>query len=754
MKTREKLVLIDAHAVIHRAYHALPAFTSPSGAPTGALYGLSAFLIKIMRDLKPDYMAACYDLPGPTFRSEMSRQYKAQRVKPDDDLITQLISSRAVFRAFGIPIYDAPGFEADDIIGTIAENVKCKAKNAKESLQIVIASGDMDTLQLVSDDDVVVYTLKKGINDTVIYDEKGVKERFGFGPELLPDYKGLRGDPSDNIPGVKGVGEKTAAELIKEYGSIENIFDSLEKMKPKTQRLLAGKEEEATFSKILGTIRKDAPIHFELPQAPWQKTFDKRKAQDFLTEVGFRSLVGRLNEDKEVEENIAEKKTKESGAIDEETEKILIALWLLDSSKTNPSEEEALSYTGAKTLEEAGRIIFKKIKEDKLEKVLEEIELPLIPILKKAKERGILVDRHYLKKLSTDYHIELTKLEKKIWKALGEELNLNSPKQLSEVLLRRLKIGLKSTQASELEKYKDKWPVLADILAYREYQKLLSTYIDNLPAMLDKENRLHTTLVQTGASTGRMSSEQPNLQNIPIKTDLGRNIRRAFLASPGHKLVSFDYSQIELRVAALLSRDPKLTKAFEDGEDIHEAVAMELFGVGKGEVTKDMRRQAKVLNFGILYGMGVNALRQNLGTTKEEAQQYYINYFRKFSGLANYLDKVKSEAARRGYTETYFGRRRYFPELRSPLPYLVSAAERMAMNAPLQGTAADIIKIAMGKCDTVKDAHLLLQIHDELVYEVPDGKVEEVTPIIKKTMESVLKTNIPFIVNATVADHL
>ncbi len=767
-KKKKRLVLLDAHAILHRAYHALPDFTSDKGEPTGALYGLSSMLMKIIADLKPDYLAACYDLQEPTYRHEVYEDYKAGRPKTDDELIAQMDRSRDIFESFGIPIYEKVGFEADDVLGTIVEQVK-----DKKDINTIIASGDMDTLQLVNNKKVCVYTLKKGIKETIVYDEKGVEERFGFKPEFLIDYKGLRGDPSDNIPGVVGIGEKTATELIQKFGTIEDIYKILKKdkkkfekagIKPRIVGILEENEEEAQFSKMLATIRLDVPIKFEIPKRNWNQALEVNKILKLFKELGFRTLSQRArdafgisssNENKTNPKPDLGLESKKEEISELEIKKITIALWLLKSDITNPTIEDILQFANTDSFEDAEEKILAEIKKQKLEKVYKEIELPLISIIEKMEKRGITIDIAYLKSLSEDYHKKLSAIKNKIYKHSGGEFNINSPKQLGEVLFDKLSLtpknqrrtgtGARSTRESELEKMSNLHPIVGEILSYRQLQKLLSTYIDNIPHLLDDENHLHTTFLQTGTTTGRMSSQNPNLQNIPIRTELGRNIRNAFVARDGYKLVAFDYSQIELKVAAFLSHDEKLIKNFKEGGDIHTEVASEVFNVPIDRVDEEMRREAKVINFGIQYGMGVSALRESLGTTRAEAQKYLNEYFKIFSGLAHYIHETKLDAARDGFTETYFGRRRHFEGINSRIPYIKAAAERMAINAPIQGTQADIIKIAMSRADRYimennlsKEVTLLLQVHDELVYEIKEEKVKEISNEIKKIMESII----------------
>jgi DNA polymerase-1 len=629
MSTETKtLVLLDAHAIIHRAYHALPEFLSSSGEPTGALYGLSSMLMKIITDLKPDYIAACYDLPQKTFRHVAYDAYKAGRAKTDEALILQLKKSRQIFEAFNIPIYDAPGFEADDILGTIVEEYK-KDKN----LNIIIASGDMDTMQLIDDKKVQVYTLKKGINDTILYDEDAVMERFHFKPKLLPDYKGLRGDPSDNIIGIKGIGEKTAENLIVNFGTIEEIYKQLRitnyELKFKKAgisdrmiELLKNNEEEALFSKTLATIRRDAPIDFTIPAKTFWEDIDQKKVEQVFTDFEFKSLMARLNNffnnfapgdyslrhsHSVLEGQVLSGRSEDSfknnpqgqNANDDEQHPLLadpkklqeasIALWLINSDISNPQLDDILFFAHTKDFQTAYEYIFNKLKEKNprqggasLDKIYEEIEKPIIGVVKKMEDFGILIDKKYFEKLSLEYHKELDILTKKIYKMAGTEFNINSPKQLGEIIFGKLgmKSGKKksamgnfSTKVSVLEELAEENEIIKEILAYRELQKLLSTYIDVIPKMVSDDGRLHAKFIQNGTTTGRFSSQDPNLQNLPIKTELGRKIRSGFTASPNHKLAAFDYSQIELRVAAMLSGDKNMTAIFREKKDIHTGVA-------------------------------------------------------------------------------------------------------------------------------------------------------------------------------------
>jgi len=779
-KKLKRVVLLDTHAILHRAYHALPDFSTSKGEPTGGLYGLITMLLKIAGDLKPNYIIAALDLPDKTYRHEVYKEYKGKRPEVDEALVSQIKKAGDVLGALSIPVYSKPGFEADDILGTAVEQFK-----KDKDIEIVIASGDMDTLQLVQGKKVKVFTLKKGINDTVLYDEEAVLSRFGFPPKLLPDYKGLRGDPSDNIIGISGIGEKTATTLITKFGSIEDVYKKLKKdeksflgagLTERIVNLLKEGQEEAQFSKLLATIRRDAPVKISLPEKEWRESINLDVLTKFLQEMEFRSLVPRIqktfgaktegmflengdNLDKKTEENIPADDLKETA----------IALWVVDSNITNPTLEDVLNFGKTGNFEIARENIFKELKKRNSVFVFEEIEKPLIPIVREMDNYGILIDRKYLSGLSLEYGQKIKALEKKIIALAGEDFNVSSPKQLGVILFEKLQLklprikktatGAYSTREEELLKLSDQHEIISLILEHRGLSKLTGTYVDAIPPLLDDKDRLHATFLQAGTTTGRLSSKNPNLQNIPISSDDGKRIRGAFISGPGRKLLSFDYSQIDLRSAAILSNDEILVDIFKRGEDVHLAVASVVFNVPEEKVTKEMRRQAKTINFGILYGMGVNALKTNLGTSKAEAEKFYNEYFDKFVGLAKYLEEVKREATKNGFTETLFGRRRYFEGLRSKIPFIRASAERMAINAPIQGTTADIVKIAMIRIDEYlkkenlkNKVHLMLQIHDELVFEADEDVVKKVAPKILSIMESIVpkeKTHgVPILANA------
>ncbi len=764
-KTHQKrLIVLDTHAILHRAYHALPDFSSSKGEPTGALYGLISILVKIINDLRPDFIAAAFDLPGDTFRHVAYDAYKGTRAELESDLVHQIGRSRDVLKAFGIPLYEAKGFEADDVVGTIVEQVK-----KKKDIDVIIASGDADTLQLVDDKKVRVFTMRKGLTDTVMYDEEAVRERFGFGPLQVPDLKGIAGDASDNIKGVVGVGQGSALKLLQTYGSLKGIYaalkkDGVEKVSEKSGvqkrfvQLVADNHKDAEFSQMLATIHRDAPIKFEVPKKTWKEATDSKAALDMLAEFEFRALIPRVKQILGVE---GADKTSPAQAeehrglfaqqvLPADFDKVALAVWVLDTNITEPSLEDILRVGRADKFEDAVTNITKQLAEKNLAFIYDGIELPLSPVLRRMEARGVKVDKKFLAQLSKEYTAELDKLAKRIYKAAGTEFNIGSPKQLGDVLFDTLGLttkkktagGQRSTRESELQKLVGAHPIVEDILSYRELSKLLGTYIDALPALLDKEDRVHTHFIQTGAATGRLASKDPNLQNIPIKTELGRAIRHAFVASPGMELVSFDYSQIELRIAAILSQDEGLSEIFKEGRDVHAEVAARVFGKNSSLDAHEQRRRAKVINFGILYGMGVNALQQSLGTSRAEAQEFHNQYFEAFPKLAKFLDKTIAQAAKHGYTETLFGRRRYFEGIKSSIPYVRASAERMALNAPFQGTQADLIKLAMVHIDAFLQKHsggyLLLQVHDELVFEIEQGKVAEFVPKLREMMEKVL----------------
>ncbi len=698
-KQREKLVLIDGNALVHRAFHALPPLTSPTGKVTNAVFGFSSMLIKMIKELKPTYIAATFDLAGPTFRHEQFEQYKAKRVKAPQELYDQIPMVKNVLEAFGVPIFEKESYEADDLIGTLATKIK-----REKNIQIIIATGDMDTLQLVDDDRVVVFTMRKGFNDTVLYDEDAVVKRYGLKPGQLVDYRGLKGDPSDNIPGVPGVGEKTATKLIQEFGTLEKVFESKDLPEKIKQH-----QDQAFFSKQLSQIVCDVDITVDLAKTKWRDHINLERLEKLFLEFGFKSLGKRLED---------------IGFSEQQT------LW--------PEE-------------------------------IQEIETPLTPVLRAMERWGIKVDVPMLRQLLTKTNTELAELEKQIYSQAGTEFNINSPSQVATILYDKLDLkparttggvrsgggkvrktsgGARSTAAPELEKLRDEHAIIDLILQYRELQKLKTTYIEPFPSLVANDGRIHTTYDQAGAATGRLSSRDPNLQNIPIRTALGQEFRKAFIAEDGFLFVSADYSQIELRIVAHIADDKKMIAAFRNGEDIHERVAQTL---------NISRRQAKVLNFGVLYGMGSLGVARAAGVSREEGKEFIAKYFKEFSGVAEYVERTKKLAHEQGYVETLFGRRREIPEIRSTMPQLQAAGERMAVNMPLQGTAADLIKLAMVRVyEAIKDnrdVRMLLQVHDELVFEIKKELVATLAPQLKNIMEHTHEFVVPIVVDVKVGPN-
>ena len=767
-KYKNKIVLLDAHAIIHRAYHAMPDFARRDGKPTGALYGISAMIISIISELKPDFVIGCFDLPKPTFRHDAYAEYKGMRKKTDENLVEQIIESREVFKAFDIPIYDKAGYEADDLIGTFSEILKKDKKN-----HIIIASGDMDTFQLVDEDQVVIYTFKKGA-ETIIYDQKAILEKYSFEPKKVIDYKGLAGDSSDNIPGVVGIGAKTATNLILNFGSIENIYKELEKSEikfvknfkegkvtPRIIKLLKEQKDEAFFSKELATIKLDVDIDFSLPKKNFLEKLDLSKTGKVFRKYEFHALNDRLKKALGLDDTAEEVSRREiSSAQTDEVENLKLAVSILNPNIPSPTLDDILNF--GQDFKEAKKSIEEEIKKMNLDFIWKEIEIPVLPITKRMTKNGFKVDIKKMKSLSKVFSKKSLEIEKKIFKIAGKEFNIKSTKQLSEILFETLEIptkglkrtpkGVVSTKESELLKLKGEYEIIDLILEYRELIKMLSTYIDNLIPMVDENDRLHPDFLQMGTSTGRMSSKNPNIQNIPTNGEYGKKIRECFISDKNFSLVSFDYSQIELRVAAILSQDIKLMKAFIDNKDIHSAVAEEIFG----EENKETRKKAKAINFGILYGMGANSLRKNLNegvseneVSLQEARDYLDKYFDKFSGLAKYISQTKEYVKEKGYSVTLFGRKRFFPEVNSKIPFIRSMVERMCVNAPIQGTATgDIVKIAMKKVNDFlekqsfkSDVRILAQVHDELIFEILDSKLEKVIPEIEKIMERILKNS-------------
>lgn len=769
------IVLLDAHAVLHRGYHAMQGFATRDGRPTGAIYGLMTMVLRLYNEIKPDYIAACFDLPKPTFRHTSYDAYKAGRAKTEDALVEQLKAAPSICERLSIPVYCHEGFEADDMLGTIVDQLK-----QRKDVRIIIASGDMDTLQLVDDEKVFVYTLKRG-NDTALFDEKAVIERYGFGPKMIPDYKGLAGDPSDNIIGIKGIGDKTATELIKTFGTVESMYGALKKdrnqflekgFKERMVKLLEEGEEEALFSKTLATIRRDAPVTYVFPEKKWSETINMEEYEKLCDEFEFRSLRNKLA-------SIDTREGEASLVVEEEValadlEELRVMTHLLHSEMTNASLVDIRTLTDKSSLVDMRAWLQEELKKEGLWNLYEEVERPLMSVIRDMEACGITLDTEGLGKLSKELHARVVALSQEIYTSAGMEFNISSPKQLGEVLYEKLNLGTKikktstgakSTNAGELEKIKDEHPIVVQIIEYRELTKLLSTYIDTLPNYVQDDGRIHAHFIQTGAGTGRFSCEDPNLQNLPIKSELGKKVREAFVAPPGKVLLSCDYAQIDLRAAAMLSGDKHLIEIFEKNIDVHTGTAARVFGVSEADVTADMRRKAKAINFGILYGMGVTSLKEGMHVERAEAQAFYDQYKATFTRLMEYLEEVKAYAWKHGYTVTLLGRRREVPLLKSPLPFLRAQGERIAINAPIQGTSADVIKLAMIDADAyIKEKNLQdkvklsLQIHDELVFELDADIAESVADDLVVVLENVLKkrnlSNLPLVASRSLGANL
>ena len=918
----KKLILIDGNALMHRAYHALPPLTTKKGEVVNAVYGFTSVLLKVIKDLKPDYMICAFDVAGGTFRDKIYDEYKAGRKKPDQEFYDQIPKIKEVVKVLNIPIVEKQGFEADDVIGTLAFQANNELRITNYELQTTIVTGDLDALQLV-DKNTEVYTLRKGIKDTVIYDEKAVQERYGLKPEQIIDYKGLRGDPSDNIPGVNGIGEKGATELLKNFGSIEKLYKAIENekdnnlIKPKIKEKLIAQKDQALMSKKLATIDQNMRLKLDLEKCVWGD-YNKEELNNLFRELEFYSLMSRVDEannngvesrkskisndgnKKYVRYMILDKNEKvdkfllelrkqkrfifqtrsdsddlnqrdltgivflwknspiyfiplilkdnkpnlfNTSALSENSslEKlkpilenknykkigyffkrdienlsnhninikglefdIMIAAYLLDPGKRDYSKNKVIfDYLGHTDIEEIEsakeiaekiknasiiaklshffelhEILKKKLEKEKIDDLFYKIEMPLIKILVKMEINGVNLDVPLLKVLSGELADKISKLEKKIHTLSGDKnFNIKSSQQLSQILFEKMKLptnGIKKTQtgysvaATELEKIKEENIIINFISEYKELVKLKNTYIDALPKLVSKKTgKLHTTFNQTVTATGRLSSSSPNLQNIPIRTGVGRKIRKAFISESGRKLISADYSQIELRIIAMIANDKKMKDIFNKNLDIHTATAAEVNRIPIEDVTSEMRRAAKALNFGVIYGMSVFGFARSAGIDRDRAKKFIDNYMEKFSNVAKYIEKSKEDARKKGYAETLFGRRRYLPELNSSNVMVRNSAERMAINMPIQGTAADIIKIAMIKIDRWIDkynnetgAHslecrecdkshstyrlkpelqiikLLLQVHDELLFSVKGEHLEKAVQDIKEIMEN------------------
>jgi len=732
----KRLVLVDGNALLHRAYHATPPFTTSKGELVNAVYGFSAMILKVMDELKPDYLAIAWDEKGPTFRHQAYAQYKATRGPKDDALSNQYKRVFEITKAFNISEFKLSGFEADDLIGTLAKQASGK------DLETIVVTGDRDIMQLISPK-LKVFMPKKTLNDVGLYGEEEFAAKYGFTPIQLIDYKALAGDASDNIPGVNGIGDISATKLIHQFGSVENIYkpENLKTLPERMQTLLAEGAEEAVMSKKLATLDLDAPIKLDL-KACITHDYDGNKVKNLFEELEFKSLISRLPQ--------SHVNTRQSNSPSAKAESASLIRTSLAQTEIGLRSDIAPSPTTSK------------------------LDLEVTSVLEKMSKTGILVDLKFLLALGKDLKAQLDKIEKKIYSFIGHEVNLNSPKQLQIVLFDELNLPVfkktktgRSTDEETLRELSSAHPAVPLILEYRQLFKLVSTYVDALPNSIGEDKRIHSTFNVEGAATGRLSSINPNLQNIPVKGAMGGEIRKAFIAPKGKVLLAADYSQIELRIMAHLSNDPNLIKAFKEGLDIHTATAAKIFKVTLEKVTKEQRNVGKTMNFATLYGQGPHALSRQLQVPYEIARSYIEEYFLGFPKIKEWMQKTLQFGYENGYVETLWGRKRYMPELLANNHMMKSAGERAAINHPVQGTAADMIKKAMvdiaGELDNwstskktskpENECSMVLQIHDELLFEVSPKDLKKVAKIVKEKMEKALKLSVPVIVDLKVGPN-
>jgi len=890
---RTLLLLVDGNALVHRAYHALPPLTAPkTGEIVGAVYGFASMLIRAINDLKPTHTAVAFDRKAPTFRHELFAEYKAHRPATPDELISQLGRVREVVRAFQIPIFEMDGYEADDILGSLSTQA------AQQNIQTVILTGDADMMQLVSPLIKVYYPRPGGsFSDAMLYDEAAVRAKYGVEPVLIADLKALKGDPSDNIPGVSGVGEKTALKLVQQFGPVEQMLTRMDEIEPaKLKDKIKANVEVVKQSKVLTTIVRETPVILNFEECCRMSRYDRTLVTELFRDLGFNSLLAKLpsseieqpapklpeidiktvkikyntiNTPAELEElikRLAEAKSLaisiegsglnpmnaqmvglalspedgegyyipfsqpgffggqqlsptdtlarlkpvlENPAVEKnihnskyalvllaengieidnfEFDTMLAAYLLGDKSlglkelvfartglEILPSKD--LTGSGAKQIslfqvdssevaafacanaDMTGRLA-KLLKTElagqpELRDLYVKVESPLVPVLARMERWGIGLDTGLLNEMSERLAGQLKALEREIFNHAGHEFNINSPAQLGGVLFDEMHLpgkkvhGKYSTEASVLEQLSEN-SIIQDILEYRQLIKLKSTYIDALPGLVNpRTGRVHTSFNQTRTTTGRLSSSEPNLQNIPIKSELGRSIRLAFIAPPGSVLLAGDYSQIDLRALAHLSQDENLLEAFRQDKDIHAATAAQIFNVDISEVKPEMRRLAKTVNFGVIYGMSEFGLEQATELSRQEAGKFITAYFNRYPGVVRYLEATREQARRTGYVSTILGRRRYIQEINSANRMVRESAERMAINMPVQGTSSDIIKVAM--VDLHKElqslslkSRMLLQVHDELIFEVPLDELDLMSKLVPQKMSAAIKLSVP-----------
>lgn len=863
----ERLLILDSNSLLNRAFYAIPPLTNSEGIHTNAVYGFTNMLFKMKEEIKPDYIVAAFDRKGPTFRHKEFEEYKAGRKKMPPELAEQFPLIKEVLNLLAINIYEIDGFEADDIIGTLAKFAE------SNGIEVFIVTGDRDALQLASDNINVVIT-KKGVTETAVYNREAFEAEFGVTPTQYIDVKGLMGDKSDNIPGVPGVGEKTAFKLISTYGSMEGVLSNINEISgKKLKENLETYSEQAIFSKKLATIMTEVPIEFDLEDIKSQENYNREELKKLFFKLQMKSLLAKLpgedleEQEEEVKVEVNEVNTlegfkevlkeKEGTAflayttsnsnfyskieLDKlylnygdkislidfkiinmenqeeaintlkafmENEKIakvihdgknlvtvlvkmgieikefifdtVVSAYLIDSAKSNypletlineylmkevKGEGEELICNAISNMKELYEYLKDRINKEGMDELYYEVEHPLISILSSMEAIGFNVNREKLDELAVKFKEEIATTEKEIYELCEEEFNISSPKQLGKILFEKLDLPVikktktgYSTNADVLEKLMDKHPVIEKIIYYRQITKLNSTYVEGLKNVIDEDGAIHSSFNQTVTTTGRLSSTEPNLQNIPVKYEMGREIRKVFIPQESTDvLLSCDYSQIELRVLAHMSDDKNMIDAFNHHSDIHTKTASEVFKVPVEEVTSLMRSRAKAVNFGIVYGISDFSLSQDLKITKKEASEYMEIYFERYPKIKGYLESVKEEAKEKGYVLTVLNRRRFIPEIKSSNKIVKALGERLAMNAPIQGSAADIIKLAMVKVyNRLKkenlNSEIILQVHDELILNVKENELEIVKALVKEEMEGVLNMSVALEVDTNIGN--
>ena len=857
----EKVLILDSNSLMNRAFYALPpTLTNNEGVHTNAIYGFTNMLLKMKEDINPDYIVAAFDKKAPTFRHEAYGDYKAGRKKMPEELREQFPLVKEMLNLLGINIYELDGFEADDIIGTAAKEA------SKNGMEVYIVTGDKDALQL-ADDNINVIITKKGVSETAEYNKEAFIKEFEVTPTQFIDVKGLMGDKSDNIPGVPGVGEKTAFKLIKEYGSVEEVLKNIDNISgKKLKENLETYTEQAIFSKKLATIMTEVPIDNLLDGIRKKNEINKEGLKELLLNLRMQSsltkfigeeekeeiaineiesleqLKSKLKDNKtyyiayDIEESPLNSKRKINHIIfgdegkatefkfkdfyesekeevtkilkeffeDENKKKVIhdgkalikilsmmgiqikgfefdtaISAYLIDSSKSEYAlssiigtfigNEISKDYEGllegSTYLKKLYEILTNKIKEENMEELYYNIEHPLIFVLAGMENEGFKIDTDVLDELQDKFKKEIQIVENEIYEMADEKFNINSPKQLGKILFEKLDLPVikktktgYSTNADVLDKLRDKHPIIDKITYYRQIAKINSTYVEGMKGLIDVDQSIHTNFNQTVTTTGRLSSTEPNLQNIPIRYEMGREIRKIFITKEeSDKLLSCDYSQIELRVLAHMSGDENMINAFKHHSDIHTKTASEVFNVPIDEVTPLMRSRAKAVNFGIVYGISDFSLAQDLNITKKEASEYMSIYFDRYPKIKEYLDKVVKDAKETGYVTTIVNRKRFIPEIKSSNKIVKALGERLAMNAPIQGSAADIIKIAMiNVYNRLKEenlqSRLLLQVHDELILNVKEEEISKVEKLVVEEMENVMNLSVPLDVDANFGD--